>query len=361
MKLMLHCLAAVLWAALIHAGPLWQSADLILFSATPELVRPGEAVTLAWAVPGTFQELDHVTIEMSHPWLTDRVVFHDLPRTGTLTVSVPPDYFDVAHFRLYPEMAGDIRYKGANGVYVSARLEVVVDDGVAVTQLQADPNPAPRGNSVSISWEVTGLDPDTATVYLWYYGNDGIWDRTGDLPPVGTTVLEPPPYYTESFTVYLAAEKVGTGNALDIDILCPFEEYLGSVCPFTHEEVTLPYQPFEHGLMLLRDGKILIVYDSGSFSERHPEANDPTSAELTPPEGFYSPAPDFAGLWSDGYLADSLGWATGPETSYNTIFETIPDTAGRHRVTGYLFYLPSGELIHANSLRLYWWKPDELR
>jgi hypothetical protein len=273
-------------------------------------------------------------------------------------VTIPSDYYDVAQFRLYPEMAGNSRYKDTKGHYILAELEVVVDDGIAVTKFRADPNVTDRGAGVLISWEVAGLDPDTTPVYLWYYGNDGIYMRTDDLPTVGTIVLEPPPYYTESFSVFLYAEKVWSGNSLEISIRCPYGEFLAPQCPFTHDQETLRYQPFEHGIMLSRGDSILIVHEDGYFYESTPQTDYPSNVDLTPPEGLYSPAPTFAGVWSSAWSASSLGWALGDESAYSTVFEPVPDTAGRHRVTGYIFYLPSRELIHANAMRMVWWEVE---
>jgi hypothetical protein len=354
---MLRYLVAALWIVLTNGGALQQAPDPIQFSASPTTVKPGDVVTLTWEVPDSFQDLDHVTIEMHHPRL-DLITFGDLPPAGTLDVTIPSDYYDVAQFSLYPQMTGDSYYRDAEGYYISADLEVVVDDGVAVTKFRADPNVTDRGNGVLISWEVSGLDPDTESVFLWYYGNDGIFERTDDLPTVGTIVLEPPTYYTESFSVFLAAEKVWSGNSLEIGIRCPYGEFLAPVCPFTHEEETLRYQLFEHGMMLLWGERVLIVHDDGYFYERDPQAYEPFDLDLTPPEGLYSPAPEFVTVWSIGGLDFSMGWALGDVTSYSTVFETIPDTAGRYNVTGYFFYLPSSELIHANPTRMVWWEVE---
>lgn len=355
MKIALHCLMLLFCTVFPQAGLLRQSESdtAITFTASPTTVKPGETVTLTWKIPAAFDDLDHVTIEMSHPILAAPVVFEVADREGTLSVAVPLDYYDAATFWLSPRMAGDRRYTGADGSTVYARTDVTVDDGVAVTKFRADPNPADRGAGVLISWEVSGLDPDTTPVILGYYGNDGIWVQTSHLPPVGTTVLEPPAIYTETFTVILLADKVMSGNRLEVGIRCPFAEFLGPHCPFTHEPVTLRYQPFEHGWLIARGDNILIVHADGYFYEWSKQV-DAAAGTLTPPEGLQAPAPEFAAFWSDHSLADTLGWAVAGESAYTTLFDTVLDTAGRHPVTGYYFYLPSGDLIHANPITMLW-------
>jgi hypothetical protein len=343
----------MLWS--IGAGPLRQSDPAILFSANPTTVKPGETVALAWEVPDTFRDLDHVTIEMSHPALSAPVIFDDLPASGALTVTIPLDYYDVAQFRLYPKMAGDVHFRDADELYIVAEVEVGVEDGVEVTKLRADPNPTPRASGVLISYEVSGLDPDTATVYFWYYGEDGIYTRTDALPTVGTVVIEPPPYYTESFTVFLGADKVWSGNRLEIGIICPFADYFALMCPFTHAQETLRYQPFEHGWMISRGGAALIVDEGGYFYEWSPWAEGPTTTDLIPPDGLQFPDSEFMSVWVQHTMVESLGWATAAESTYTTVFETAPDNAGRHRVTGYYFVLPSGKVIHANPMTMVWW------
>ncbi len=336
----------------VQGSPLRQAP--IQFTANPTTVKPGQTVTLAWSVPDSFAHLDHVTLEMGHPSQADRLVFPDLPVSGAYTVTIPLDYYDVADFWLFPEQAGGVRYLEENGAASSAALEIAVDDGVEVTKLRADPNPTPHASGVLISYEVSGLGPDSTPVYFWYYGEDGIYTRTGDLPPVGTLVLEPPPYYTETFTVFLHADKVWTGNRLEIGIVCPFDDYLAPTCPFTHEQETLRVQPFEHGWMISRNGRALILDESGYFYERAPYDDDPSGTDLIPPDGLQLPDSEFVGIWSRYTLVDSLGWATAPERTYTTMFETAPDTAGRHRVTGYYFVLPDGQTIHANPMTMYW-------
>ncbi len=346
-------LQILLLVSLLWTGGFRQSGDNILFSASPDVVQPGGTVTLVWKVPDTFEQVDHVSVEMSHPILTsmpDR--FSDLPLRGSLSLTVPADYYDQAVFRLYPEKADDTRYREPDGMVIFAEAVVEVDDGVEVIKLRADPNPAERNSGVLISWEVAGLDPETPSVSLSYYRNDGLYEQTELFPPVGTTVIEIPPYYTETFGVYLRAPDVMTGNTLEIDIRCPFDEYLAPRCPYTQENVELLYQRFENGALFRRGATVYALYDYSTYFEFVADDSVTLDPALTPPAGYVLPDAMFASVWLE--YQEALGWAVARTSTYETAFETYPSTSGKYRVTANLFYLPTGELVDANALRIYW-------
>lgn len=347
---MLHILLLV---SLLWTGGFRQSGDDILFSASPDVVHPGETVTLTWSVPDTFEAVDHVSIEMSHPMLTyipDQ--FSDLPLSGSLSLTIPGDYYDQAIFYLYPEKADDTRYWDTDGMPVYAETAVEVDDGVEVIKLRADPNPAERNSGVLISWEVSGLDPEVPFVYLSYFRNDGLYEQTELFPSVGTTVIEIPPYYTETFGIYLHAPNVMTDNTLEINIRCPFDEYLAPRCPYTQENVELLYQRFENGTLFRRGATVYALYDYNTYFEFTADDSVTLDPALTPPAGYVLPDAMFASVWLD--YQEALGWAVARTRTYETAFETYPSTSGKYRVTANLFYLPTGELVDANALRIYW-------
>lgn len=343
---------ALLVCLLLGTSP-QQSGDDIVFSADVNVMKPGEVVTLSWEVPDTFSQLDHVMVEMSHPqWVRQPQTFADLPPHGTLAVTVPEDYYDEAVFRLYPEKAGGTHYVDDNGMWVNAEITVRVDDGVEVVKFRADPNPAQRNTGLLISWEISGLETASESVYLAYYRSDGLYEQDGPYPPVGTAVLEIPPYYTEAFDITLVAPNIMTNNHVQVDIICPFSEYLSSVCPYEQKQVEFLYQRFEHGMLLRLGADVYLVYDYGGFFQRTAEDNVTLDPVLTPPDGMLLPDAMFASVWTQ--YQEQLGWATEHTDTYNTLFESYPDTTGRYRSTGMLFYLPSVDLIDANVMSFSW-------
>ncbi|MBZ0304804.1 MAG: hypothetical protein K8I82_01930, partial [Anaerolineae bacterium] len=171
-------------------------ADAITFSASPETVKPGETVTLMWEVRprGALRRADHVVIEMSHPVTYAPIEFDSLPFSGTLEVTIPDDYYDVARFWLYfrDKDGGDFRLE--SGWLAGAKTQIIVDDEVDIVFFTATPETIDRGGSVTLSWEVTHRD----TIMLSYLGLDNIY-QFEELPAKGSLTKEVPDVFTTSY------------------------------------------------------------------------------------------------------------------------------------------------------------------
>lgn len=334
-------------------------ADAITFSASPEVVKPEEKVTLTWEVRprGVLRRADHVVIEMSHPVTYAPVEFDSLPLSGTLEVTIPDEYYDVANFWLYfrDKNGSDLRLE--SGWLVNARTEVVVDDDVDILFFTATPEMIDRGGSVTLNWEVTHRD----TILLSYLGLDNIY-KFEELPAKGSITKTVPDVFTSTFTYFIGGE--GTlGASVTVQIRCPFETFVAAACPLTQETITMTYQPFEHGTMYRYGDTIFILYDaynpeypySGIYRSFGTRPITPVAIAESPPEGLFLPAPEFAEIWlNETNIRESLGWSTGDSATYTTVRETARETAGKYPYIAEYFYRPDGKLIHTEGNPVYW-------
>jgi hypothetical protein len=98
--------------------------------------------------------------------------------------------------------------------------------------------------------------------------------------------------------------------------------------------INAAYQPFEHGFMIWTETDHIIgVFfdDSQPLSVRPPmvqatdewKQGDPESdPAIVPPNGFYQPVRGFGLVWrTKDNIRNWLGWATAPETAYQTPFQ----------------------------------------
>lgn len=336
-------------------------ADAISLSVSPETARPGEVVTLTWEVRrrGELNRADHVVIRLSHPVLYPPVYYDDLPFSGTLEVTIPDNYYDLAEFQLsFRDANGsDLRQRDRRLIFVET--EIVVDDDVDILYFTAAPETIDRGGSVTLSWEVTNKD----TVMLSYLGLDNIY-QFEQYPAKGSVTLTVPDVFTTAYRYTIGTE--GTmGAAVVVHIRCPFKDYTAAACPLTAENIEVTYQPFEHGTMYQwgDSGKIFILYDpydrvsadTGGYRSFEIHPLNPVMIEETPPEGLFLPAPEFAEVWlNEINVRETLGWATGEVAVYTTHRETARETAGKYPYIAEYFYRPDGALIHTEGNPLYW-------
>jgi len=115
-------------------------------------------------------------------------------------------------------------------------------------------------------------------------------------------------------------------------------------CPHPAEIGWAAQQPFEHGFMLwLQPSKSIYVFFNNyggqsyrvyndTFKEGDPES-DPN---LVPPAGLLQPVRGFGLIWrSYPEVRDNLGWATAPESGFNTWRQSYQGY-GMHNLTIWL-------------------------
>lgn len=340
-------LTAFVPMAVSHA----QNSDpLVTVSIAEDVVKPGDAITVTWEASSHLRRFHHVAIELPDPhW--NRTVFTSTNRSGSMSITIPADFYDEATITVYPQKSNNQNYKDAAGKVISASAKVVIDDGVEIKSLTVSPNPVEQGGTITVSWEVTYGDNPVPFLSLTHPSDEDFYAHELNLPPVGSMTLTIPDYYTESFFVSLGGDKI-MPQQVDIGITCAFSEYYSEVetCPMSRANVTLTYQYFEGGLMIAWGDFIFVLTYVGSAYGYTQPAADLSGIEV--PEGVQLPDTVFSGTWL--VFRDRVGFAIGDAGTYSTIMETHPDSSGRHKATGYWFGGPDGVLIYSNPLRLIW-------
>src|SRR5262249_262044 len=117
-----------------------------------------------------------------------------------------------------------------------------------------------------------------------------------------------------------------TTGAKTIQVNCPFQTMLTTNCPLTQDTVSAPYHPFEHGSMIWNGNtrQIYVLYEDGSWQVYDDTwtASDPDPNPGQPvPDGKVLPVRGFGKVWTTINGLDILGWATGPESSYQAQWE----------------------------------------
>lgn len=334
----------------VHSAYAQNDDPLVTVSITETEVEPGDTITVTWEASSHLRRFHHVTIELYHLVVSERVTLTSTSHSGTIEMAVPDTYYDFATVRVYPEKSNNQRYKDASNMTIFAEAEVGVDDGVEVVSFTISPNPVERGQPITVSWEVVSANGPAPNVGLMYDGDLDYYETTGSLPPVGSTTLDVPDYYTEGYSVTLMAPMT-MGARASTTLLCPFETALTEHCPIDQNTVSLTYQYFEGGIMLLWDDSVLVLRTSpryaGLLAVRTGFVNG-----TTPPEGLFLPAPKFAGIWLD--FQDIFGFALGEPATYTTLLETHPGYSGRHKTELYWLELPDGTLISINLMSFGW-------
>ncbi len=242
------------------------------------------------------------------------------------------------------------------------------------------PSSIDRGGTVIISWEVRGADQVAIEQYYGYRTPSDV--RYEALPAKGslTVTLDysqptestyPQPYLHEATFFMLLPDvqpsvwysDAGVLAQQTVTISCPDASFFFGTDPYySHcpiapaHTVSALYQPFEHGFMFWRGdtGSIYIFYINSDglsgpalqFRLKEYlkwEANLNPSAE--PPAGFYG-AEGLLGRVRNGShhaLVDSLGWATAPQTAYQSTVQDSLNGAFVHPLV--YFTLPDGAIV----------------
>lgn len=324
-------------------------APLVTVSLAESEVQPGGTITITWVASPHLRRFHHVSIELWHAVLYQSVKLTSRARSGTIEMTVPDNFYDQAVVEVYPEKSNNQRYVDAANQTILAEADVVVNDGVEIVSFTISPNPVQRGQAVTVAWEVVNANGPAPQVTLIYPGEQDFYENDFGLPAVGYKSIPIPAYYTETFTVSLIAEKT-MGAFVETTLVCPFDEYLGPRCPIEQNTVSLSVQYFTGGIFVTWGDQVYVLNNNRTASFRDLQTGDLTG--ITPPEGFYLPAPQYAGVWLE-YQA-TYGFAFSPIITYQTTLEIQPGTSGRHKALVYWFRLPDESLIGVNPMNFGW-------
>lgn len=218
--------------------------------------------------------------------------------------------------------------------------------GPAIISFQVSPLSADPGDEVSLTWEAGGeqamICPGAR--YVLFTPDD-----CREVPLAGTMAFTVPaaaagfPGIYWTLTVTAGDPPISEVALAAVTFKCPTtwffsDEPQSGVCPRTPVPSRAVIQRFEHGTIIWIEqlGRYLILEDvllfAGEVRKGISFAHDPlpvvrdTGAEVSPPTGFYAPEGAFGSIWR-GDLQDAvdyrerLGWALGPQSEYETIYQ----------------------------------------
>lgn len=245
------------------------------------------------------------------------------------------------------------RLGSTHGYYLEPVNDELSADGQAqVITFTASPNPVERGGTLTLSWQVSGLDQigitrlsESAGIYL-----ESLWSEQygGIFPAQGSLTYTIPDRYVEQIPFVLLNPGKGPLETLTVPIICPFAETFTDACPLTRQSTPAAFQPFENGYMVWRADTqaIYILYQNGHFEEYADTwvEGQPDVIDETPPAGYTVPQRGFGQVWgTQAAVREQLGWALGAETAYTMMVEVYPGVWNRPDTQR--FTLPDGRLI----------------
>lgn len=344
--------------------PLPPSSDfptqIIRFTAAPSPADPVQPVTLAWTVRGA----NSVSLE----WMgrdEDDVAHDGLPLEGTFDLRPTDVMFsgtETYPIRLIPKDASGNWINGPEQTIIAADLRIPLTTNLKIESFTASPNPVERGGTITFSWSVANAEQ----VGITRINPLGILTMDealrGPLPASGTITVPVPEGYTTHISYLIGASDANGvsigGDTVDIQLVCPFAQFIAPACPLLQKTINAAYQPFQNGAMAWRGDsrEILVLYADQTYAVFDDTwTPGETIVTDTPPDGLLAPGQGFGKVWANNADArQKLGWATAPESSYNMTLETIPSGFGSHLTTDIYFTLPDGRRVHQTGFPRRW-------
>jgi hypothetical protein len=328
-----------------------QPPRIEVFTVSPSPADPTSLVTLVWKVPGA----DSVTIQ----WLdkrTETVSRSGLSPAGSMEVDPSAIKFsdgDRLRFSIYAfDAAGDILL-GEDGELVGETVEIPIYTELEIASFSAEPDPIERSGEVTLSWSA----PKAVSLGITRLSEEGgifLVTEALDLPAQGSITLQVPDNYVTQVIYYLGARDANgvlRKAYVTVGIRCPYADYLAPQCPLTRETIWAAYEPFEHGHMVWRSDRreIWALYDGGYYEPYDDtyQEGQPSDIEEVPPHGLFAPVRGFGKVWATlPWVRARLGWATGPESGYDMLIETLRVGYGRYPGTVHYFRLPDDTVVH---------------
>jgi hypothetical protein len=216
--------------------------------------------------------------------------------------------------------------------YVSSVPNPPPDLDPSVDAFSVTPDPVNAGDTITISWAVSGTE--TVLVEVYNSAGDGIafFDR---LPLTGEVYVSVPA--TEDHSVRVV---VWGANLPHFYVPVTMYEHVVSAeaviavtrYPSETGYTQAAYQSYEHGFMIWRaDTGAVLAFVGSQGGQMYTFAETtygalPDNPYSDAPAGLIAPIRGFGKVWG-GFptVRDQLGWATGPEQSYDM---TIEDFGG---------------------------------
>lgn len=241
------------------------------------------------------------------------------------------------------------------------------DDNLVYLPLATHPYPVPvihyfqsnvsvadPGQSIELSWSSS----QAMSVTLWHLLPSGQFGSWWDVAPTGSMTYTIPPEYRHHIDFMLFASNPAgywVSASLSVTLTCPDNWFFAPApdeCPAGPPLISAgAEQPFEHGLMLWVEAQdlIYVLYDDDGipdyqiFVDDWDEGDLISDTTIIAPAGYYQPLRGFGLVWREQpNVRDRLGWATQPETGYQTVYQAT----ARWRYNEFFILAVDGNVWH---------------
>jgi LysM repeat protein len=190
-----------------------------------------------------------------------------------------------------------------------------------------NPNPV-SGQTITFSWQATGA----VTAQVSFFG--GRFTTFSDLYTGATATngsyIVPINSSPQALIFTLQVTDVNGASIqqhITVNISCAFSSYIAVDCPAEQTTENFVSQRYERGWMVWRANtrEIFIMQDNGALAIYTDTYTTGEALNIpTPPSGLIQPANGFGKVWQNNpSIQEALGWATGGETAFTSVFETV--------------------------------------
>lgn len=211
-----------------------------------------------------------------------------------------------------------------------------VTNAPSVIFFRANVTLANPGDTIQLEWDTLNSD-SVAISRIINFSLTLPWNNG----PRGTMSFTIPASERNSISFALYPLRQGytgpnDGVALTVRLTCPnpwFFTPAPAECAAQNAIISAgAEQPFEHGVMIWIQelDMIYVLYDGpdadgewASFVDNWNVGDPIDDPSLVPPTGLYQPLRGFGLVWRESFrVRERLGWATAPETGFNTAYQT---------------------------------------
>ncbi len=204
-----------------------------------------------------------------------------------------------------------------------------------ITYFRTNVDIADPGDTIQLEWETA--NSDAVTIYRLL---GGVLSSYWEQEPVGVmtyTIAATERNYI-SFALYAYRDDYeGYSQAtLQITLTCPNPWFFApspDECAARDALTSAAVQqPFEHGVMIWIQelDRIYVLFDGydangewNNFADEWDPGDPEDDPSINPPPGLYQPKRGFGLVWREQpNVQERLGWATAPETSFTTAYQT---------------------------------------
>jgi hypothetical protein len=219
-----------------------------------------------------------------------------------------------------------------------------------IVRFDVSPKPVAPGQTLTFSWQVEGVD--LVVINVFNEANRTILADLTNLPITGSTTFTVPGSQNEILRVVLWGVKRIHISALLVEYarLVQSEVFVGVRLDTPSSTVTrAAFQQFQRGFMIWRadTGMVMAFFHTThrvAFFQQSAYEGLPDNPFANVPAGLVRPINGFGRVWgSNQYVRDQLGWATGPEQSYQLTARIL----GTGPIS---FTLPDGRVVTVNGL-----------